>query len=185
MSLWKHPIPHFNYVKEIAGFHLTIADIKKLNPGDSLKIVCFDHNIDTFIDHILLNKTLSANTFYKELHQATYTHISGLYGTIQIKDYDIHPKYFEFSIECCDCHWFPLEDKKVHKNIYDYTLYPEYYNKSWIEFPDTTRIGIYDISANIWNGPIVLKKHMKYFPKVYRQNTVLLHQQIINIVNSV
>ena len=42
MSLWKHPIPHFNYVKEIAGFHLTIADIKKLNPGDSLKIVCFD-----------------------------------------------------------------------------------------------------------------------------------------------
>ena len=184
MSLWKYPIPYYNYVEEIRGFHLTIADIKKLNQGDILHIVCFDHNIDNFTSHNPLNKIVCANKYFKELHQAIYTHIDGLSGTILIKNYDIIPRYFEFSIECSDNHWFPLKNGKVQQNIYDYFEYPEYYNKLWTEFPDTTRIGIYDTLSNIWNGPIVFKKYMKYFPKVYKYDSILLHQKILNLVNN-
>ena len=184
MSLWKYPIPYNNYVEEIRGFHLTIADIKKLNYGDVLHIVCFDHNIDNLTDHNPLNKIICANRYFTELNQALYTHIDGLSGTIQIKDYDMNPKPFEFSIECMDNNWFPLINKTVQLNIYNYNEYFEYYNKSWTEFPDTTRVGVYDTLANIWNGPIVLKKHMKYFPKVYKYDSMLLHQQIVNVVNN-
>jgi len=177
MSLWKYPVPYTNYIEEIRGFQLTIADIKKLKEGDVLDIVCFDYNVDTLTNHNLVNKILSANTFFKYINQAKYIHKNGLEGMIQFKNIDIITRKFEFSIECRENNWYPLQYGKVLPNYYDYYLYPEYYNKLWTDFPDTIRV-----SCMI--GPIVLKKHMKYLPRVYKNDTNELYEKICNIMNN-
>ena len=177
MSLWKYPISLQYYIDEIRGFHLTIGDIKNLNVGDTLEIVCFDYNLDILTSHIPPNKVLSANTFFKSIIHMKYIHTNGLQGMIQKKDIDVYPTNFEFSIECKDNMWFPLKNGKVQPNIYSYWSDPEFYDRLWTEFPDTTRI-------SCTSGPIVCKKHMKYFPKIYKNDGVELYQKICTIINT-
>jgi hypothetical protein len=174
-SLWKHPLPLYLFIEETNLFHLCIDNIRKLNPGDKLEILCLDRNVWDLTMHNEENKVMSATKFFKKSYQGTYTHIEGLKGTFLFKDIDDQPQDFEFHIEWEKNRWYPLVDGKLQSDE-QFTFPEEFENKSWDTFSDNTRIG--------WRGPMILKKWFKYLPKVYNMNLHNFHDEVNLIINT-
>jgi len=168
-SLWKHPLPLHLFIDETIGFHLRISDIEKLNPGDQIEFICLDRNIWDLTDHNEENKVTSVTKFFEKGYQGTYIHQQGLQGTILFKDIDTEPQNFEFHIEWCKGSWYPLKNGKL-KSDEQFNFPEQYENKSWDAYNSLTRIG--------WRGPMILKKWIKYLPKIYRMDVGNLYDEI-------
>jgi hypothetical protein len=171
-SLWTHPIPLQHFEQETYPFQLTIKALKKLNPGDTIELLCLDRNLYDFTDHHEENKIMSVSKFFDKAYQCKYTHINGLKGTIIFDDVDtIIP--FEFHLEWKENRWFPLKDGLLKSD--EHMQFPEEYeNRSWDSFDNLTRIG--------WRGPMIMKKYYKYLPKVYRVDIDKLFVEINHIL---
>jgi hypothetical protein len=169
-SIWSHPFPLQIYINETYPFHLRIKNITKLNKGDKLELICLDKNIDDLTSHHEKEKVMAPINFFDKSYKGTYIHDHDLCGTFQFENIDDEPQFFEFHIEWNELRWYPLKDGKLQSNEqFDFPI--EYENKSWKEFSDNTRIG--------WRGPMLLKKHLKYTPKIYRMD-IAEHQDEIN-----
>lgn len=171
-SLWKHAIPYHIFEIETYPFHLTVREIKKLNPGDSIEFLCLDRNVDDFTDHNEENKIMSVSKFFSKAHQCKYTHVDGLKGMLMFDNINTEPFLFEFHLEWTKNYWYPLKDGKL-KSDEQFNFPDEYENKSWESYSEKTRIG--------WRGPMILKKYYKYLPKVYRMD-IMNHQDNVNFI---
>jgi len=173
-SLWRHPLSLDLFLTETYPFHLRIKNIIKLNKGDKLDIICLDRNLYDLTSHHEENKVLSPINFFDKSYKGVYIHDHNLSGTF-IFDNILDNEPFEFHIEWKNNSWYPLKDGKLQSDE-QFTFPIEFENKSWNDFNIMTRIG--------WRGPMLLKKHLKYLPKIYNMDMFEHHNEVNNILLS-
>jgi hypothetical protein len=100
--------------KKVRSSWLTIADIKRLSPGDVLDVAVLDRNVIETADSagIPPNRPVAAQRFLKS-SMARYEHIEGLRGklTLLINSERIELDPFEFHVDFDGKgNWYPLMD---------------------------------------------------------------------------
>jgi len=143
---------------------LTIGDVLKLKPGDSIKVLVMDSDL---IDVVSVANDRGAaynparffrkNTAIFRRDATKPDHWSrpqnGLSGTIRWVDEEVP---FEFEVEFNNS-WMPLRNGYVGRWP---GLVPRVYGKThWTSFPKTTHIG--------WRGPMMAWSRVAKMPKVY------------------
>jgi hypothetical protein len=152
---------HQNYGAAKHG--VRIKDVQALNAGDTLELIVFCRNVgdaahgtepghcwDTLLDG------LKATTPYSP---ATYTHIEGMRGTLDLTNGGVHDK-FEWEVNATSA---PIESRRTYWSPLNYR-YPEGFQQdhpaedvlTWDMFDPNTRVG--------WRGPMVRVSDLPKFP---------------------
>jgi hypothetical protein len=100
--------------KKVRGAWLTIADIRRMNPGDVLDVAVLDRNVVETADSdgVPPNRLVAAERFLKP-SKARYEHQEGLRGklTLFINSENIELDPFEFHVDFDGKgNWYPLMD---------------------------------------------------------------------------
>ena len=152
--------------------HLTIKDLKNLNPGDELDVLIWDGNYEEYWiwDNAESEKPYDPREFYKS-NRCKITYLHNLKWNIDIPNVGVieHPIHLNLKpfIKETFCTWDSIEDDgKIHITS-EYLprgmdgIPKEWKAKhiNWTDFPEETRIG--------WRGPIMLWEKLDSMPKVH------------------
>lgn len=147
----------YDFIKNCKDKHLTLGDIRKMSPGETIDVVIWDTHFEEhdIWDNMEEDKSYDAQEFFKSnRNQITYLdnyewNIHFNYGeTLK------HPVHVIFEENNC---WREIINNTVRSFNFEYnstvSLTP-------IDtFPDCTRVG--------WRGPIMLWDKLDNLPQVY------------------
>ena len=68
------------WIDYMKPFYLTISDITKLKPGETIRLLCLDRNVYYLADSIDNKTPKRAETFFSYNYQIIYTHSHDLQG---------------------------------------------------------------------------------------------------------
>lgn len=128
-----------DWVGRTTEFHLTAEDIQTMYEGETMEVILLDRNIGDY-----MADCKSGTDYYPTemgLNYATYTHISGLSGTIKFRrsDEPASPFQWEINLSAIDpslMYWGPFEIMSI---------------------PPSTRVG--------WRGPCLkMSDALEYLP---------------------
>ena len=141
---------------------LTIADIQKLKPGDTLDVLPLDRNVtETVAGSITPNKLHPASVFFKP-NRATYEHKGDLKGklTLLTNSEKIVLDPFEFHVEINKSdNWYPLQDGSLPAK--DPQGFVKLLGKKmhWSSMSPSTHVG--------YRGPMLAASSLKKLPSVF------------------
>lgn len=136
---------------------VTIADIKKMKHGESLKVLIMCRNVwDTSLVSDVRGKSLDPQTFFKN-NWGIYVHDKDLCGKFLLFSFETNSDNpdldnvdlnsicrpgFEFEIEYKPNCWYPLENGSLPgSDPQKFAKFPWPNAKHWTEFDDSTRVG--------------------------------------------
>jgi hypothetical protein len=156
----------YKFIKESSSEHLTIADVKKLKPGDKLDVVIWDRNFEEhwIWDEAESEKLYNAEKFFK-YNRANITYLGHMRWELHLNYGDFkHPIHLDISNLETKRTWVTIDEKDgcVHltNEIVKQGCVPTHLH--WSEFHETTRVG--------WRGPIMLWDKLKDMSQVYNKN---------------
>lgn len=149
------------WIQHVRPFWLTIADVKRLKPGDKLEIVYLDRNIYDYLDPLPKNKMLRPDMSFQHA-TGMYVHGKDMAGTLILdhkSDDPITVEPFEFDVEYKKGKWYPLY--KGYLPARDDQTSVDLLGKKthWTKMPPTTAVGS--------RGPMVLVSDLNELPKFY------------------
>ena len=139
---------------------LTIADIQRLKPGDTLEVLPLDRNVAETVS-ATPNKLHPATLFFKP-NRAVYEHKDGLQGklTLLVNSEKIILDPFEFHVEINKSDtWYPLQDGSLPAK--DPQGFVKLLGKKmdWTAMSPTTHVG--------YRGPMLEVAALKKLPPVF------------------
>lgn len=139
---------------------LTIADIARLRPGDEIKVLVIDRNMEeTAEDANSWNTAVDAPQFFRN-NWAVYTHTEGLKGQI-LFGWQTQPLDFEFHLEWESRKWYPVTQGCLPaRDPQGFSAFEFAGPKHFSSFPPSTRVG--------WRGPMVLWSGLHAWPRVWK-----------------
>ena len=149
--------------KKVRSSWLTIADIRRLKPGDVLDVAVLDRNVIETVDSagIPPNRPVAAQRFLKP-SMARYEHIEGLRGklTLLINSERIELDPFEFHVDFDGKgNWYPLMDGVLPAK--DPQGFMKLLGKKtpWSAMSPKTHVG--------YRGPMIEWSKVRSCPKLY------------------
>ena len=150
-----HDKPVFNinfWLKSMNKMYLKIKDIENLKKGESIKLLCIDRNFYDIIQSNPINIPICPKEFFKNNYIIEYTHYEDLkgFGNWCNLDKPGTKSDFEFHIEYCKNHWYPLKNGKLPESDpkgIAYLLNNSFVKKNWKNYDKNTLIG--------WRGPMI------------------------------
>jgi len=150
------------WVDHIRDQCLTIQDIKELKHNEQIKVLVMDRNLGDVVCEENSSNTLFDPEVFFRYNSATYTHCSGLKGSIHYywNEEDYEEKDFEFDLEYQKDMWYPLQDGCLPpQDSQGFSTFKFDTHKPWEEFPPSTRVG--------FRGPMLLWQKLSQTPKVW------------------
>ena len=165
----------YKFINNCQADHLTIADVKKLQPGDTLDVVIWDRNFEEswIWDNAENLKHYDPEIFFKNnRHQLTYCGDMDWKIKFNFGETIYHTIHLNVSHLDTYWTWVAIDEKDGYIHITDESVrnghkIPEHWKPKhihWSEFPETTRAG--------WRGPIMLWSKLKDMPQVYNEEGV-------------
>lgn len=151
-----------DWEKKVRKKWLTVGDLEKLKPNDTIKVLVMDRNLyDTVMDINEANVLHTAKHFFRQ-NTATYVHGTGLQGklTFHLGDNNNIVHYpFYFDVKYKESCWYPLKNNILPAED-EQGLFPLMGREiRWNEFPLDTPVG--------WRGQMVRWEDVKNMPDIY------------------
>lgn len=142
-------------------FQLRVKDLKRMQPGDRLRVVFLDRNWDDITwrpDVNRAGKPTRPERFFRT-HWADYTHQHGAQGTV-VWSWDPEPQPFEWEVNYAPGRWFPLVQGGYLSAVDDFGEWlldgkPHW----WEDLPDDMPVG--------FRGPAIRWADLKRMPKLW------------------
>ncbi len=140
----------YDFIEKCKPHHLTIADVKKLKPGDKLDIVAWDRKFEKpWIWRLAKDgKPYTPQYFFRENRHLC-----------DMNQFELYVPHLSTWTDWIEIH----DDGYIYETVVcERDAVPPYSLKylHWTEFPETTRVGK-------WGGPIMLWENLKEMPNVY------------------
>jgi hypothetical protein len=167
------PKEMYRFIKDCTPFHLTVADVKKLNVGEELDVVVWDRNFEEYWiwSHAESEKPYLPEEFFQS-NRHTLKYLGNMtwefryeYGGNVVYKVELDVTALNTRYKWCNIesngkiHITKDMERRVNK---DMTRKWEEISKHWTDFPDTTRVG--------WRGPIMLWERLHCMPQVYNKD---------------
>jgi hypothetical protein len=139
------------FLRREESSYLTIADIVKMKPGETIEVLCIDRNFSDW--HVENYTPMGAKEFFKD----NYVWLIAKSGDgLDVKwkqsengsdcgfeEYEER----EFDLNYREGYWYPLLDGKLLGRFLNHRLTEDGESKHWSSYPETTMVG--------WRGPML------------------------------